>query len=364
MALCWRRSSLPLSLFLLGGSAYQASAASVALGEDNNRDRWRYDEAKFADQWDPPTLLPDATTGNLNGGRVTDLDVAPFALPFEKAFFGPDWTRMTRACYWIGHATAVLYLIGMWAGEKAMKDLKPFDLKAPLNLWNLFLAVYSLCGAIRTVPHLLASISTYGVDYTLCRAAAAAYGSGPVGLWVMLFIYSKYFELIDTVFLVLRKKKVMFLHWYHHFTVLLYCWHSYVWEMPTGLYFTAMNYSVHAIMYFYYFLAGMGKPPNWGLFVTIIQIAQMVVGIAVTVGHMVLLYRESVPHCDGYLINLGLALAMYGSYCALFVQFFVEKYCRRSKKAKTNGTNGHANGTNGHANGVTNGENGASKKTN
>ena len=30
--------------------------------------------------------------------------------------------------------------------------------------------------------------------------------------------------------------------------------------MPTGLYFAAMNYSVHAVMYFYYFLAGAVGP--------------------------------------------------------------------------------------------------------
>ena len=36
---------------------------------------------------------------------------------------------------------------------------------------------------------------------------------------------------------------------YHHITVLLFCWHSYATESSTGLYFVAMNYSVHAIMY-------------------------------------------------------------------------------------------------------------------
>ena len=28
------------------------------------------------------------------------------------------------------------------------------------------------------------------------------------------------------VFLIIRKKEVIFLHWYHHVTVLLFCWHS------------------------------------------------------------------------------------------------------------------------------------------
>ena len=37
-------------------------------------------------------------------------------------------------------------------------------------------------------------------------------------------------------------------------TVLLFCWHSYVTESASGLYFVSMNYSVHGIMYGYYAL--------------------------------------------------------------------------------------------------------------
>jgi hypothetical protein len=67
-------------------------------------------------------------------------------------------------------------------------------------------------------------------------------------LWVQLFILSKIPELIDTVFIVQRKRPLIFLHWYHHVTVLLYCWHSYATEASQALYFVAMNYSVHAVM--------------------------------------------------------------------------------------------------------------------
>ena len=57
-------------------------------------------------------------------------------------------------------------------------------------------------------------------------------------------------ELLDTLFLLLRKSPVILLHWYHHATVLLYCWHAYSVRIGTGLWFAAMNYSVHALMYF------------------------------------------------------------------------------------------------------------------
>jgi len=40
---------------------------------------------------------------------------------------------------------------------------------------------------------------------------------------------------------------------YHHVTVLLFTWFCYTHENP-GIIFVAMNYSVHAIMYGYYFL--------------------------------------------------------------------------------------------------------------
>ncbi len=43
-------------------------------------------------------------------------------------------------------------------------------------------------------------------------------------------------ELVDTVFIVLRKKPLILLHWYHHFTVLLYCWHSYATRSSAGVY--------------------------------------------------------------------------------------------------------------------------------
>lgn len=49
---------------------------------------------------------------------------------------------------------------------------------------------------------------------------------------------------------------------YHHVTVLLYTWFSYSARNP-GLYFIAMNYTVHAVMYSYYFLMELRLWPKW-----------------------------------------------------------------------------------------------------
>jgi hypothetical protein len=46
---------------------------------------------------------------------------------------------------------------------------------------------------------------------------------------------------------------------FHHATVLLYCWHSFTVRSATGIWFIAMNYFVHSIMYSYYFLMIIGQ---------------------------------------------------------------------------------------------------------
>jgi len=42
-----------------------------------------------------------------------------------------------------------------------------------------------------------------------------------------------------------------------------------------------MNYGVHALMYFYFFLTSCGYRPRWNGIVTFLQISQMFVGVAV-----------------------------------------------------------------------------------
>lgn len=128
--------------------------------------------------------------------------------------------------------------------------VRPFGLKRALAAWNLALAAFSAVGFLRTAPFLANFIAQRGFYASVCHPAEAWYGNGAAGLWTMLFIASKLPELVDTAFVVLRKKPLIFLHWYHHATVLLYCWHSYATGSSAGLYFIAMNFGVHALMYF------------------------------------------------------------------------------------------------------------------
>jgi len=222
-----------------------------------------------------------------------------------------------------------------------------FHLKKLWSLWNLFLSVFSLCGAISFVPFLIDELLTKGFRHTVC-SSSEWYMGGDKAFWMSAFIYSKYFELLDTVFLVLRGKKVIFLHWYHHITVLLYCCHAYATHISNGVWFAGMNYSVHSIMYAYYFFTSIGYyklVSPIAPFITFIQIAQMVGGIIVLsyAGYIHInapmlegmTTRESLwESCATDPANWKMGLMMYFSYFCLFVQLFKKKYFDPKEVAK------------------------------
>jgi len=305
----------------------------VTLPEDNSLAKYRDHPENFFSLWH--ASVSQNTSKEVDYDEIWQGD---FVLPSEASQFYPfEWetkfearetTLWIRKYWWLSYVVAALYLIGLWLLPHHMKEKEPYDLHRLLVIWNFILAAFSFIGMMRTAPHLFLMIKTFGFEYTLCRNARSSYGGGPCGVWTMLFIFSKYFELIDTLFLILRKRKVGFLHWFHHCSVLLYCCHSGMWEMPTGVYFTVMNYSVHALMYFYYFLAAvLQRPLSWGIYVTILQISQMFGGIFINLAHMVAF--QAVPHCDGHLPNVAAALVMYASYLYLFVEFLYKRYCKR-----------------------------------
>jgi len=200
--------------------------------------------------------------------------------------------------------------------------------------------LFSFWGAIKTVPELLNNVATLPFDRTVCDKAELWGGPG-TGLAVQLFILSKLPELIDTVFIVIRKKPLIFLHWYHHVTVLAYCWHSYVTENGAGLYFIGMNYTVHAVMYFYYFLMAMRAIPKWfpSWIITTMQILQMVVGTTV-VGFSIYYKNYGSEHhptpgsCNVTNNNLIVGGIIYASYLYLFMEFAVKRYIFKAKGAK------------------------------
>ena len=230
-------------------------------------------------------------------------------------------------------ASATMYVLLVFLGIQWMKKREPFKLQQPLQLWNLGLAIFSLCGVLSVFPHLVHGAYKQGLFYSVCLANGT--NRNPhVGLWCYIFVISKIFEFIDTAFLVLRKKPVNFLHWYHHASVLLISWYVFGTQSTAiGLWYSGVNYLVHTIMYSYYFLRAMSVPvpSNVALLITILQIAQMILGLFISITafyqHVILQKQcTSIPYA------IYGSIFIYISYCYLFTKLFVGRYVSKGKK--------------------------------
>ena len=275
---------------------------------------------------------------------------------FEKKFFEQEFIETRGA--WIRQnwqlsiVYAVIYLALVFGGQHVMRKREKFDLRRSLIAWNFVLALFSLMGAVRLWPDFFLTIYRNGVVFSICDNN---YTTGISGGWTWLFVLSKVPELIDTLFIVLRKQPLIFLHWYHHATVLVYCWFSSRDFSASGRWFVIMNYTVHSAMYSYYgFRALRFNIPKWvNIVITSGQISQMVFGIYVnTVAYF---KKQRGEACAVSYENIKWSFIMYFSYFLLFFHFFYKAYVAKPKsssRSKSNGVaqNGKANGhvANGH----------------
>ncbi|CAG2170180.1 unnamed protein product, partial [Oppiella nova] len=158
-----------------------------------------------------------------------------------------------------------------------MQNRRAFQINKLLFVWNLLLSIFSTIGSIRAIQEVGYVMKNDGIIASVCHQNNYTVGAG---LWAILFALSKVLELFDTIFLVLRKKPVIFLHWYHHVTVLMLCWYAYTQNSSTGKWFTLVNYSIHSFMYAYYAVQSIGLrvPSTLSKAITMAQIFQMVFG--------------------------------------------------------------------------------------
>uniref|UniRef100_A0A8R1E084 Elongation of very long chain fatty acids protein n=1 Tax=Caenorhabditis japonica TaxID=281687 RepID=A0A8R1E084_CAEJA len=219
----------------------------------------------------------------------------------------------------------IAYLVLIFAIKRLMRDRKPFDLSFFLMFWNNFLAFFSIYGSWVLMPVMWQQIQSLGLYGCGCEGLSRM---PPNAEYLMfLTVVSKAFELIDTIFLVLRKRPLIFLHWYHHVATFLFFAFTYPTLSSQVRVGAIVNLFVHAFMYTYYFLRAMEirLSTRIAMTVTSLQLTQFVCFIY---GCSLMYYALATDTytCDTPLYVLHATFILSISYFALFINFFYKSY--------------------------------------
>ncbi|KAL9658643.1 hypothetical protein ABK040_006179 [Willaertia magna] len=259
-----------------------------------------------------------------------------FAITLEKTFFMVNHTHTTPAIAILVYAF-IVFILPKLLPQKGFRD--SVLLKYSMIFWNFFLTVLSLFMLLGTLIPYIDIFKTHykGNFWELVCDRDEMVNEKVVGsprvVWAYVFALSKYLELIDTLFLVVKSpsRPVPFLHWYHHMTVLYFTWYAVYTQYSVGFCFIIMNSAIHTVMYFYYMLKEMGYNPSWSIVLTIGQISQMFFGILFNVMYY-LMWKENRETgkkqccCEFPEVMMWSCVVMYGTYLYLFVRFFVRRY--------------------------------------
>lgn len=219
-------------------------------------------------------------------------------------------------------------------GPKLMENRKPFELKKAMITYNFFIVLFSVYMCYEFV------MSGWGTGYSF-RCDIVDYSQSPRAMRMVhtcwLYYFSKFIELLDTIFFVLRKKnsQVTFLHVFHH-TIMPWTWWFGVKFAAGGLgtFHAFLNTAVHVVMYSYYGLCAMGPAYQkylwWKKHLTSLQLVQFVL-VTVHIGQI--FFMEDCKY--QYPVFLYIIMSYGCIFLLLFLHFWYRAYTKGQRLPKT-----------------------------
>eukprot|EP00965_Chrysotila_dentata_P107757 3559115-Pleurochrysis_carterae.AAC.1 len=216
---------------------------------------------------------------------------------------------------------------------------------------NAALVVFSALVFIAVGKLLVEQLSSSGLHRFLCPAPLHQGGQanppklcGPLYWWCYLFYLSKYYEMGDTLLLILRGKRIIPLHALHHALIpvtMVILFEGGVSVSLIGLGF--VNSFVHVIMYSYYLACACGRTPPeaWKRRITQLQIMQFSAGVLGGTYYWIEYFADVQFHSSwpfvtftencagGTPITVLCGYVMNAVLLVLFVRFYLTAYKRR-----------------------------------
>lgn len=239
----------------------------------------------------------------------------------------------------------VAYLLGTFGLQKFMEKRQALSFKWLVFVHNGLLSFASLVLLVLYIQHLLPKLLSHGLYFVSCDASII--GDGRLALLSYVNYMLKYYELIDTFFLLLKKKELQFLHVYHHALTLILCHVQLAGATSIQWIPITINLFVHVLMYYYYAAVTVGKDVWWKKYLTMVQIIQFVIDIVFCWGAIYL--REDYVRwkrigldCHGDWHSAYFGALLLSSYLLLFVDFFFKRYDTPASKKGSNTNAKHA----------------------
>ncbi|NWI31927.1 ELOV6 protein, partial [Sula dactylatra] len=210
-----------------------------------------------------------------------------------------------------------------------MEQWRGYELRVPLTLWSLSLAF--AIGAHRIWKQMVFILFTKGFKQSVYSQSFYIHSISK--FWVYLFVLSKILELGDTMFVVLQKKKLIFLHWYHCITTLIITWYGCKDMVAGGGWLAVLNFSVCTVMYSYYTMQAAGFQVS--CFITMaITFSQMLQMLAYIILNVLIIFWMRDKVCHTTWTTVFLSSVLYLSFLVFFCNFFSKNYLRSTQKSK------------------------------
>ncbi|XP_034241940.1 elongation of very long chain fatty acids protein 7-like [Thrips palmi] len=217
-------------------------------------------------------------------------------------------------------------------GPRLMKNRPPFELRTIMLVYNGVQVVW--CGYLFYECIRLA----WGWKYSyICEPLSMEMEpyDFEVARTVWLYFILKIVDLLDTVFMVLRKnhRQISFLHVYHHSGMVFCIWMG-TKAFPGGhhTFLGFINCFVHCLLYGYYFLSLYNpkiKVAWWKKYITVVQIVQFAMNVA----------HESLPllmpNCEVNKVISGALVIQNLFMFVLFTDFYLKNYSDKAIARKT-----------------------------